>query len=100
MEENINWHLAYHSICLTHSPLGGPVRPNALQVAHLHALLCQELLDWACPLILSKEINNQMQRCEHSGFPIQDVHADQETLGAQFKLSNLLSGNQSHFLCF
>lgn len=34
-----------------------------------------------------REINNPMQRWEHTGFPIQDVHADQESLGAQFKLS-------------
>lgn len=43
-ERNINWHLADHSISLTHAePLGVTFRPNAVQVAQLHSSQQQEL---------------------------------------------------------
>lgn len=47
-----------------------------------------------------QEIKEQMQRWEDTGVLIQDVHADLEAQRAQFKLNNLLCGNQSHLLCF
>lgn len=62
--------LSFH-LSNTHSPSGGPVKLNALQVAHLHVSLChEELQEWSCPLILviSKRSRNRCKDGKTQGF--------------------------------